>query len=96
MAASAVRNVAEVPMVCATQVTGIMTGRVLRDRGTRILSTLTGLERNPARDLLDRAGGHVKLAIVMHRLSVEPPEAQRRLDAVGGNLRAAMTGAPRG
>ncbi len=39
---------------------------LLIDRATRVLQTVTGLERGAARALLDRAGGRVKTAIMMH------------------------------
>ncbi|HET9949416.1 MAG TPA: N-acetylmuramic acid 6-phosphate etherase [Longimicrobiales bacterium] len=58
----------------------------LRDRGERILQELLGLERPEARRLLERAGGHVKTALVMGRLGLEREAARRRLDAAGGVL----------
>ncbi|MDX1568572.1 MAG: N-acetylmuramic acid 6-phosphate etherase, partial [Longimicrobiales bacterium] len=39
----------------------------LRDRGERILMELVGLDRTDAGALLERAGGHVKTALVMGR-----------------------------
>jgi N-acetylmuramic acid 6-phosphate etherase len=56
----------------------------LRDRGERILESMLGLERPVAADLLERAGGHVKTALVMGKLGVGRPEAARRLAEVGG------------
>jgi N-acetylmuramic acid 6-phosphate etherase len=56
----------------------------LRDRGERILESMLGLERPAAADLLERAGGHVKTALVMERLGVDRAEAARRLADVGG------------
>lgn len=56
----------------------------LRDRGERILIETLGLERPEAAVLLERAGGHVKTAIVMGRLHVDAAEARARLDAEGG------------
>jgi N-acetylmuramic acid 6-phosphate etherase len=56
----------------------------LRDRGERILETMLGLERERASELLERAGGHVKTALVMGKLGIDAAEARRRLDAVGG------------
>jgi N-acetylmuramic acid 6-phosphate etherase len=38
----------------------------LRDRAVRIVVELTGVDRESAGILLDRAGGHVKAAIAMH------------------------------
>lgn len=58
----------------------------LRDRAARIVGTLTALSRGHALDLLDRAGGAVKTAVVMHRLRVARDEAERRLEAAGGRL----------
>ncbi len=63
----------------------------LWDRGARIISMLTNLAREEAMDLLKRAEGHVKLAIVMHRAQVELHEAKRMLDAVNGRLRDALS-----
>jgi len=64
----------------------------LRDRAARIISTLTGFNREAAFDLLDRADGDVKLAVVMQRLGVTHEEAvellrrrEGRLDGVLGD-----------
>ena len=40
---------------------------------------LTGLARDEATDLLKRADGHVKAAIVMHKRNVALDEARHRL-----------------
>jgi N-acetylmuramic acid 6-phosphate etherase len=56
----------------------------LRDRGERILESMLELQRATAADLLDRAGGHVKTALVMGKLGVDRAEAARRLAEVGG------------
>ena len=66
----------------------------LRDRALRILTSQTDLPPDQARDCLDRAGGRVKLALVMARLDVDAAEAQRRLEAADGRLRAIL-GPPR-
>ena len=66
------------------------TNAKLHDRGTRIVATLTGVPREEARRLLERADGHVKLAIVMQRLNVDADTARRRLEAAGGRLREAL------
>jgi N-acetylmuramic acid 6-phosphate etherase len=58
----------------------------LRDRGQRILMETVGIERDEAADMLDRAGGHVKTAIVMAKLEVDDREAKRRLEEAGGLL----------
>ena len=56
----------------------------LRDRGERILESMLGLERPAAAELLERAGGHVKTALVMGRLGVNREVAARRLDDADG------------
>jgi N-acetylmuramic acid 6-phosphate etherase len=56
----------------------------LRDRGERILMETLGLARPAAAELLERAGGHVKTAIVMGRLGLDVNEARARLDAEHG------------
>jgi N-acetylmuramic acid 6-phosphate etherase len=56
----------------------------LQDRGERILMETLELSRDGARELLGRAGGHVKSALVMHRRSVELDEAERLLREAGG------------
>jgi len=62
----------------------------LLDRATRIVSMITDLPRDESRTLLDRAGGAVKTAIVMHARSVDRAEAEAVLRASGENLRAAL------
>ena len=56
----------------------------LQDRGERILKGMLNLEHADATDLLERAGGHVKTALVMGRLGIDADEARRRLDEAGG------------
>ncbi len=58
----------------------------LRDRAARIVSTLTGLSREAALGLLDRAGGAAKTAVVMARRGVERTEAEALLGRAGGRL----------
>jgi N-acetylmuramic acid 6-phosphate etherase len=66
------------------------TNQKLWDRGARIIATLTGLDRQPATDLLRRADGHVKVAVVMHHRSIDAPAARLLLDENGGRLREAI------
>ena len=56
----------------------------LQDRGERILQEVLGLERGPARELLEGAGGHVKTAIVMGRMGVDADTARHHLEAAHG------------
>jgi N-acetylmuramic acid 6-phosphate etherase len=58
----------------------------LRDRGQRILMETLGLDPKSAESLLERAGGHVKTAIVMGRLQIDADEARARLREHGGVL----------
>jgi len=59
----------------------------LRARARRLIAELTGRPTRAGR-LLARAGGRVKTAVVMGRLGVDRAEAERRLRAAGGRLRA--------
>ena len=62
----------------------------LRDRAARIVTTITGLPREEATDLLRSADGHVKLALVMHGRGVGVDDARRILDRSGGAIRDAL------
>jgi N-acetylmuramic acid 6-phosphate etherase len=64
----------------------------LKDRSIRIVSGITGLDRQRAESLLARCDGEVKTAIVSQALGIDRTEAQQRLKAVGGRLRAAIQG----
>jgi N-acetylmuramic acid 6-phosphate etherase len=66
----------------------------LRDRSERIVMEVSSVERDEARDLLARADGSVKVAVVMHALDVDAAEARRRLDAAGGIIRRVVPGPP--
>ena len=58
----------------------------LRDRAARIVAELTGLSRAASFDLLERAGGAAKTAVVMHRLEVDRVRAERMLQEASGRL----------
>jgi N-acetylmuramic acid 6-phosphate etherase len=62
----------------------------LRDRAARIVSAITGADRDEAFVLLDRAGGYAKVASVMGVLGIEASEARQRLDDASGSLRAVI------
>jgi len=62
----------------------------LAARGAQILSELTGLARDAAMKLLERADGSVKVAAVMHHRKLDTDAARKRLNACGGFLRAAL------
>jgi N-acetylmuramic acid 6-phosphate etherase len=65
------------------------TNEKLRDRACRIIARLTGLEIPAATALLERAGA-VRVAVLMHRLSLDRAAAAARLEAAQGNLRVAL------
>jgi len=70
------------------------TNTKLWDRGARIIAILTGMPRDAAMDLLKKADGHVKVAIVMHKRSIGAEEARGLLAKHDGKLRDAI-GTPR-
>jgi N-acetylmuramic acid 6-phosphate etherase len=66
----------------------------LADRSERIVAEVCVLSRPDARALLERAGGRVKIAIVMHSLGLEREEAERRLAGAGGVIRRVVDTPP--
>ena len=58
----------------------------LRDRAARIVSSITGAPREEAFELLDRAGGYVKTAVVMKERGVDRSEAELLLAGAKGRL----------
>ena len=62
----------------------------LRARGLRILQRLTGLDSAAAEELLTRARGRVKPAVLMQLACLELSAAEARLGAHGGSLRRAL------
>jgi N-acetylmuramic acid 6-phosphate etherase len=66
------------------------TNNKLRDRAGRIVSTITGLGREESFAAVEKAGGHVKVAIVMVKRNIAADEARSLLAKTGGKLRAAL------
>jgi N-acetylmuramic acid 6-phosphate etherase len=66
----------------------------LRDRSERILMEVCDVSRDAARDLLERSGGIVKTAIVMHYLETDRERADRALADAGGVIRRVLRRAP--
>jgi N-acetylmuramic acid 6-phosphate etherase len=66
------------------------TNTKLWDRGARIIATITSLPKNESMELLKKADGHVKVAIVMHRRKVGADEARALLQRHDGKLREAI------
>jgi N-acetylmuramic acid 6-phosphate etherase len=65
------------------------TNEKLRDRATRIISTVVGVAYGDAAALL-QSGGSVKTAIVMGRLGIDRSDAERRLVEAHGRLRQVL------
>lgn len=63
------------------------TNNKLIDRSQRIVMEVTGVTRDEATTLIERAGKSVKTAIVMQKLGVGKEEAERLLTASGGVVR---------
>lgn len=63
----------------------------LRDRAARTVSTLTGLTRDESFALLERAGGSVKVAVVMHERACDQAAAERALEGADGWLGSAVS-----
>ena len=66
----------------------------LEDRSQRIVMETTGLARDAAALVLERADGRVKTAIVMARRGVDREEAEALLDTHAGRLRAIVGDPP--
>ncbi len=66
------------------------TSEKLRDRGRRILSLVTAIDYDEADRLLRRAGGSVKLAIIMQRKGLTRVKAQAKLRRAHDSVREAL------
>ena len=62
----------------------------LRDRAARTITVLTGLSRDQSFEMLERAGGSVKTAVVMHARKTGRAEAELILTRAEGNLSLAL------
>ncbi|MFN5161682.1 MAG: N-acetylmuramic acid 6-phosphate etherase [Cyanobacteriota bacterium] len=67
-----------------------VTNTKLEDRALRILRDLAGLPREQGHALLARAGGSVKLALLMAERGLEPEAAAEHLALHGPSLRSAL------
>jgi N-acetylmuramic acid 6-phosphate etherase len=70
------------------------TNNKLIDRSQRIVMEVTGVSRDDATKLLERAGKSVKLAIVMQKKGVSREEAEKLLADNGGVVRRVTKDAP--
>lgn len=66
------------------------TNNKLKDRSIRIVAEITGLSKSKSDKLLKKAGGKVKVAIVMHFRKVDSQAAVEILNACGQSLRKAI------
>lgn len=67
----------------------------LRARALRLICELCNLDQARGRALLERSGGSVKLAMVMHKLGIDSDAAKTLLELNGDSLRAVLDGAPK-
>jgi N-acetylmuramic acid 6-phosphate etherase len=67
-----------------------MTNAKLRERAKRVIMIITGASYHDAEDVLVRADGHVKTALVMLQAKVSAEEARERLQRAGGFVRNAI------
>lgn len=67
-----------------------MTSQKLEERSKRTVMMVTDLSYQEASALLERAGGHVKTALVMHLGGVDARDARQRLAAANGFVRDAL------
>jgi N-acetylmuramic acid 6-phosphate etherase len=67
-----------------------MTNKKLVERSKRIVMTITGVSYNKAADVLKKADGHVKTALVMIKANVSATEARKRLKKTEGFVRKAI------
>lgn len=67
-----------------------MTNKKLKERAKRVVMTITGLSYEEADEYLQKAGGHVKTALVMIRGGVDAEEAKARLEKADGFVRKAI------
>jgi len=66
------------------------TSRKLVERGRRTLMTVTGIGYEEACEALENANGSVKTAIVMVKTGATRTQAEKKLKAAGGFVRAAL------
>ncbi len=72
------------------------TNAKLQRRALALTVRVSGASEAEARAALAACGGQVKVALVMLGARVDAAEAERRLEAAQGHLRAALPGAPPG
>jgi N-acetylmuramic acid 6-phosphate etherase len=68
----------------------VATNEKLRRRALRLVVQLAGVSEQRARELLERAGGRVKIAVVMASKNLDAEAAFSQLQANGGSLRESL------
>jgi len=67
-----------------------MNSQKLEERAKRVVMTVTGLDYEEAAEYLEKAGGHVKTALVMILADVDTDVARNRLKKANGFVREAL------
>ncbi|HZZ65939.1 MAG TPA: N-acetylmuramic acid 6-phosphate etherase [Candidatus Baltobacteraceae bacterium] len=68
----------------------VATNKKLRGRALRLVTGLSGVSEDRAREVLDASGGSVKAAVVMAMRGMDAEQAKATLHANGGSLRASL------
>lgn len=63
-----------------------LSNKKLNQRGINIVKAVTGVNENIAIEVLEKAKGHVKLAIIMILLNLNYEDAQKALEKANGNI----------
>ena len=66
----------------------------LKERAQKMVMNVCGIDASAADELLGRANGQVKLAIVMQSLNINATQAQQRIDDARGVIRGVMPNEP--
>lgn len=66
------------------------TNQKLKERAKGIVMNFTGLDYESAERLLNKAGGHVKAALVMHHRQIDLKTANLLIDKANGSVRRAL------
>lgn len=67
-----------------------LSNKKLHERSKRIIMMFTGVNYSEASDLLDKASGHVKTALLMALSDISPDEAKEKLEENDGFIRKAL------
>ena len=69
-----------------------LTNKKLEERSKRTIMTITGVNYKRAEQILKKAGGNVKTAVVMIQANLNVTEARKRLEKTRGFVRQAIEG----